>query len=347
MNAKLRYMPCSEFETAIHDYVDQEASKQDTRSLLVHLELCDGCREAVESLRRQIRAHQDAVDFAPMLQQFDQQGFFQKLSGELLAGNVGRLAGLLYELGKAYFHAGNDSPLVAFLHKKAMAIERSRAEGRRLVKETGLLARNSASVPRRVNQSLRRSEQLLRGRKSGKDTRVGARSGRGGLDNARRFLEECLILNPEHPQSRIYLGYYFARVDRPEEALAEYRKLLTLTNLSKPMRVMTLQAMGNSHAYRLDYDKAIDCFEQIIDEGILDEDPRFFTVLLSLAMFHAKLERYDQSTAAFGELVQRFPQMLERARTMLEQAEVFRSLLARQAGFRTELHRRYPMLFAG
>ncbi|MFH0946326.1 MAG: hypothetical protein V2A76_14090, partial [Planctomycetota bacterium] len=314
------------------------------KSLLIHLELCECCGQAVDLLRRQVRAHQDAAEFQEVLSSFDKDSFFEKLNGSLLATNLDRLSGLLYELGKAYFHAGNDSRLISYLHKKTESIERSRAEGRRLVKESSGIARQAGGSPRKVGQSMRRADQLFRGRRAG---RIGSKTGRNPLDNARRFLEECLILNPSHPQARIYLGYYFVRVDRPEEGLREYRKLLSLPNLPKSMRVMTLQAMGNAHAYRLEYEKAIECFDLIVTEGVLDNDSRFFTVLLSLAMFHAKLGKFDRSSETFGDLVERFPQMVERARDMLEQAEVFRSLLAQHATFRTELLRRYPMLFAG
>ena len=349
MTVELRFMPCGEFEQSIHEFVDQELAPPDIKSLLVHLELCGGCSDAVESLRRQVRAHQDADELQAVLATFDGSAFETNLYSTLLTANLERLTSLLYELGKAYFHAGNDSRLISFLHKKAVAIERSQAEGRRLVKETAGLAGKAGRAPRKVSQSIRRSDQLFRGRRAG---RIGSRTGRGPLDNARRYLEECLILQPEHPQARIYLGYYFVRVDRPEEGLSEYRKLLSNEDLSISMRVMGLQAMGNAHAYRLDYDRAIECFEEILTLGVLsgtngtEADPRFFTVLLSLAMFHAKQGRFSRSAETFGELVERFPQMLERARTMLEQAGVFRTLLSQQEGFRSELLRRYPMLFA-
>lgn len=344
MTTELRFIPCAEFELAIHEYVDNELAAPDMKSLLIHLELCECCGQAVELLRRQVRAHQDAAEFQEVVSSFDKGSFFERLNGSLLVSNLERLSGLLYELGKAYFHAGNDSRLVSFLHKKAESIERSQAEGHRLAKETTGLAKQAGGSSRKVGQSIRRADQLFRGRRAG---RIGSQTGRNPLDNSRRFLEECLILNANHPQARIYLGYYFVRVDRPEEGLREYRKLLTVPDLTKSMRVMTLQAMGNAHAYRLEYEKAIECFDLIVSEGILDNDPRFFTVLLSLAMFHAKLGNFDQSSATFGDLVERFPQMVERARDMLEQAEVFRSLLAQQTSFRSELLRRYPMLFAG
>ena len=343
MSVELRFVPCTKFEQSIHEFVDEELATTDIKSLLVHLELCPGCSDAVEALRRQVRAHQDAVDFQAALASFNGAGFQKNLYATLLGANLERLTSLLYELGKAYFHAGNDSRLISFLHKKAVAIERTQAEGRRLSKETSGLAGKAGGASRKIGQSIRRTDQLFRGRRAG---RIGSQSGRGSLDNARRYLEECLILHADHPQARIYLGYYFVRVDRPEEGLAEYRRLLSNPDLSDSMRVMGLQAMGNAYAYRLDYDRAIECFEEIVSLGALSTDPRFFTVLLSLAMFHAKQGRFSRSAETFGTLVERFPQMLERARTMLEQADVFRTLLKQQESFRSELLRRYPMLFA-
>ncbi len=353
MTTELRYMPCTEFEISVHGYVDGELAQPDVKSLLVHIELCDGCRGAVDSLRQQIRMHQGASDLEKIdapLGGFEKDSFFARLSDRLVESNLARVAALLYELGKAYYLAGNDSKLMMFLHRKAVALERAGAEGRRLVKETIDLAARATSVPRRTTQSLKRTSQLFRGRdgaRNSKSTRIGVRSGRTALDNARHFLEECLILAEDHAAARLYLGAYFVRIDRPEEAIAEYQKILALPKLDKLLRVMTLQSLGNAYGYRCDYGKAVECFEQIRTLGHVENDPKFFTIHLSLAMFYAKLERFDRSAAAFGELLTRFPNKLAEVRATLEHAEVFRTLLRSRTRFRNELLERYPVLFAG
>lgn len=348
MSVELRFMPCVEFELSIHEFVDGELPQPDSKSLLVHLELCENCRTSIESLRQQIRVHRDSVDFEKIVSGFDKDAFFKTLSGTLLSSNVERMATLLYELGKAYFVSGNDSKLVTFLQRKAVSIARASAEGRRLAKETADLAVRAGGAPRKTAQSLRRTQQMFRGRETArKGARIGASSGRTSLDNARRFLEECLILSPAHAAARLYLGVYFHRVDRPDEAIAEYRRILDLPNLEPTMRVMTLQALGNAFAYQKDYPRAIEYFEEIRRTGIVEKDPKFFTILVSLAMFHAKVGQLEQSTAAFGELVTRFPSKVAEARATLEKAEVFCSLLRSHASFRNDLVRRYPVLFAG
>jgi tetratricopeptide (TPR) repeat protein len=343
----LRFMPCAEFENAVHEYVDGELDQADGRGLLVHLELCDGCREAIEAVRKQIRIHNDASLDRDRVAGFDPARGLAKLESRLVDGNLERVAALLYELGKAYFVAGNDSKLAAFLLQKRAPIERTRAEGRRLVRETEDLTKRSGLVARRTAENLKRSSALFRGRESaGKGARVGAPSGRTSLDNARRFLEECLILAPGHAHARLYLGVYFHRIDRPDEAIAEYEKVLAIEGLEPMMRVMALQALGNASAYRRDYERAIAYFEEIRSLGVVERDPRFFTVLVSLAMFHAKVGRLERSSALFGEMVGKFPDRVKDARATLEQAEVFRTLLRTQSRFRDELESRYPMLFA-
>lgn len=347
MSVELRYMPCAEFEGVIHAFVDGESNQAEARSLVVHLELCDGCRDSVDALRTQIRAHQDGRDVREIHATFDKNAFFKRLSGNLYTSNVQRLGGLLYELGKAYFVAGNDSKLMTLLHRKAVPVERARTESRRLVRETVSLAERAGTGGRKQALALRRSERLLRGQRSSKAGRIGFRSGRGALDNARLFLEECLILEPRHAQARLYLGVYFHRIGRVEEAMAEYRKVLAIPQLDSPMRAMALQALGNAYNSQRDYQKALDCYEEILASGIAREDSRFFTVLLCVGMFHAKLGRFDRSTVVFGELVRDFPQRLEEARAFLEQADVFRSLLVQQKRFHSDLLQRYPVLFAG
>lgn len=348
MTTELRYMPCAEFETSVHAYVDGELSQPDSRALLVHLELCGACSASIEALRRQIRIHRGAVDLEQVVAGFDKNAFFLKLTDHLAAANTNRLAGLLYELGKAYFVAGNDAKLTLFLQRKAVSIERANAEGRKLVKETAELGARGGKAPRRISQAIERSSELLRGRESTrKGARLGARTGRTPLDNARRFLEEALILDPDHASARLYLGVYFVRVDRPAEAIAEYQKILALPNLDRLVRVMTLQALGNAYGYQRDYDRAVLAFEEIRRLGHVERDAKFFTIHLSLAMFYAKQGRFDRSAETFGELVERFPTKVEEARATLEKAEVFRDLLRSRARFRDQLTKRYPALFAG
>ncbi len=362
---QLHYMPCAEFEQQIHAFVDRELAQADSKNLLVHLELCDECRGSLEALRQSIRAHRQVaaggrgssdgadaadVDVEREIQSFDAAGFFAGLSSTLLTGNVDRLAELMYELGKAYFIAGNDTQLVTFIHRKAVSIERARAEGERLAKESSGVAETAGRRPRNAGRDLRRAREMFRSRSGARATRMtrlGARSGRASLDNARRFLEECVMLRPGHCSARLYLGVYFQRIDRPLDAIAQYRKLLQRPELDRTLRAMTLQALGNAYAYQRDYKRAIRCFDDILSTGIVDDDPRFFTVLVSLAMFHAKLERFDRSTEFFGRLVDEFPAKVMEARRTLERASEFRGLLAQRVEFRDELVKRYPVLFRG
>lgn len=351
MKVDLRFMPCTEFEQSLHDFVDGELAELEApaaKALVIHLELCDNCRNAVDALRKQIRVHQAAIDFEQIVGGFDKGAFFQSLTGKLMGGNLERMANLLYELGKAYFVAVNDSRLVSYVCKKAVSIERSLGEGKRLVKETLVLAETAGATDRKTRGSLRRSEQLFRrsARPERSSQRLGVRSGKAPLDTARRFLEECLMIEPAHPQARLYLGVYFYRLHRPDEAMAEYRKVLALPKLDKLMRVMALQALGSVQAYLGDYPRAIETYEEIRALGTVEDDPRFFTVLLSLAMFHAKTGHFERSKAVFGEMVGKFPQRLAEARSVLAQAEVFRDLLEARSAFRLDLLRRYPMLFA-
>lgn len=345
MSVDLRFMPCAEFELSLHEYVDGEMDGADAQGLLVHVELCDRCGNAVDMIRRQVRVHKDALDADAFLADFDQQGFFTDLNAELLSGNLTHLAELFFEMGKAYFLAGNDSKLTIFLRKKARSIDRLKGDGRRLLKETRTVAeRAGPKKAAKAHKSLRKADQLFRGRDA---SPTHERGGPKSLDNARRYLEEALILEPNHAKARYYLGLYFHRVDRPEEAMAEYRRLLVMSDQEPALRAFTLQAMGNAWCFQRNYAEAIKCYEQILEERLVGDDPRFFHVLVGLAMHHAKAGNFERSKEVFGELVVKYPQRLEDARRTLAHAEVFRRLLAEHESFRSDLLDRYPVLFAG
>jgi len=347
MTVELRFMPCVDFELSIHEFVDGEISELDASGLVVHLELCDDCRSAVELLRKQVRVHQESVEFGQMADAFDKNAFLRRLHGTLVDTNIERLAGLFYELGKAYFVSGNDSKMRLYLHKKAVSIERTRAEGRRIVKETAAIAVKAADVrAERKAKSLKRADDLLSG-KNKLRSRPSARSGRTTMDNARRFLEECLILQPSHSAARIYLGMYLARVDRLDEAAAEYQKLLSDRDVSKEHRVHALLNLSNVYGMRREYDRAVECFEELLQSDSLGSSSKFFHVTVSHAMFLAKLGHTDRCTEAFDRLVANYPDRVPEARAILDRARVFRQLLDERKPFRIELERRYPTLFAG
>lgn len=346
MTVELRFIPCAEFELSIHEFVDGEISAVEAGDLVVHLELCDACRDAVELLRRQVRIHSESVEFEQMVDAFDKNAFLRRLHDRLVDTNLERLSDLFYELGKAYFMAGNDSKLQIYLHKKAVSIERARSDGRRLVKETSALAER-AKASRRATTSIKRADELLKGRGKLRQTRPGRASGRTALDNARRFLEESLILRPEHTAARLFLCGYFARMDRTDESIAEYKKLLARDDVSDHHRALALQHLGNTYGMRREYAKSVECYEEILAGDLVGDDPRFFHVPLGLAMFLAKLGRFDGSTQVFGQLVERYPEKMEETRAILSRAVAFRRLLSERAAFQTELEDRYPMLFAG
>lgn len=345
MTVDLRFMPCAEFELRVNEFVDGELVQGDAKDLLVHLELCQNCSDAVELLRRGIRAHGDSVESDKFLAKFDSESFFQGLSGELVRANMERVGELLYELGKAYFLAANDSKLSIFVHKKAMSIDRARNDGQRAVRETARLADAAGPSGKGARRNLRRTEQLFR-RPAARTARVGSMTGRTTLDNARRFFEEALILNADHGKARYYLGWYFQRIDRPDEAMTEFRKILLLPGLEPSLRALTLQALGNVYHYRADYTNAIRCYEEIRGLGVL-EDARFFHVLVGLAMLYGKASEFEKSKQTFNELLDRFPNKIAEARSTLMNAEVFRAQLRGNAPVWNEFVTRYPMLFAG
>src|SRR5690606_14664029 len=223
---------------------------------------CEPCRHAVELLRKQVRIHQESVELGRVADALDQNAFLRRLHGRLIDENLERMAQLFYELGKAYFLAGNDSKMRLYVHKKAISIERARAEGRRLVKETSELATRT-SPTRQAASSLQRAGDLLRGKRKLPDPRPS----RTALDNARRFLEECLILSHDHTAARIVLGQYFVRVDRPDEAIVEFRKVLAVQSAPAAHRAIALQNLANAYSLRRDYDKVVECYEEIVREG--------------------------------------------------------------------------------
>lgn len=346
MTDMTRYVPCDEFEERIHAFVDGETSEPDARTLLIHLELCPPCREALEVVRQSVRLHREADWAEEVTAAFDAAGFFGDLVDRLVEDNLKRLADLFYQLGKAYFIAGNDSFLKLYLHKKAISLEKARAESRRLERETEQLVKRKDSLAKRDRRSLRaleRARRLLRRR----PVRRGRGFGRLALVEARRFLRECLAIDPSHHAAHIAYAMVLVRAERLDDAAEQYRRLLRRDDLQGAHRVLAWQHLGNLHGMRRHYDEAVRCYEAALEAGLPADDDRFFHIWLGLAMFRAKKGDFDGSEAAFERLVRDFPQKLTDAKSFLDQAPLFQSLLETRRSFGHRLRRRYPMLFAG
>jgi tetratricopeptide (TPR) repeat protein len=206
-----------------------------------------------------------------------------------------------------------------------------RDKGHRLHRESLDLARRAGVKPPRFERGLFRTR---------------APQANQSLETGRRYLQACLRIDPTHAHARLYLGHYFRATGRTDRAKTEFRKV-ALSGADRRTRLMALVKLGIALAYERRYLKAIACFRKVWETRSARHDPLLgMSSAANLAIFTAKIDRFDLSMKYFGELIQAFPNRAEEMRRMLARQTGFKDILRRKAGFRDQLKERYPALFA-
>ncbi|MFO0981041.1 MAG: zf-HC2 domain-containing protein [Planctomycetota bacterium] len=325
---------CKEFQGAISAFVDGELTSLDHERVVRHLDACSECRRFSQMLRGLAQMHADAEGIDRVLDEFDPQQQFAALAHRLLADNLRGLAGICYELGKAYVLAGSGRTGAHLLRKRALSIPRLKSRGRLLSMETAKLAA-SAGVSSPIGLPRRRG--LF-----DKPLAVGNRA----LETGRGYLEAALKIDRGYHEARLYLGYYFRTVGQTGMARQQLRHVLTL-NPGADIRLMALIWLGLTYSSERRYRKCVECFAEVLKAASAVSDRKFkLSALMNLAIFTAKLERFDESIQYFGQLQKSFSRELDRVKKLLAEQSGFRDLLRTRASFHQDLRKRYPMLFA-
>ena len=326
---------CEDFESAISAFVDGELVQLDHDRVVKHLDSCAGCRKFAQMLQGFVGLHKDAEGIERLIGQIDPERQFAELARKLLLENQGKLAGVCYELGKAYLLAGTPPPGVVLLKRRPFAISRLKARGKRLNLEASKLS-SSAGV--KSSLSMPRKRGLFED-----PLAVGNRA----LETARSYLESALKINPAHVEARLYLGHYFRLLGRSDLARQQFRRVLTLVPTGES-RLMALVKLGLTYSAERRYQKAVECFLEVWSAlGRRGDRQLKLSTLMNLAIFNAKMERYEQSRQYFGLLLRHFGRELANVRKLLAEQHGFKDLLRTRTVFHQDLRKRYPLLFAG
>jgi tetratricopeptide (TPR) repeat protein len=325
---------CEDFESDISAFVDGELEQLDHDRVVKHLDSCKACNRFAHMLKGLVAVHKDAEGAERLIDEMDPQGQFAEIARKLLEENQGKLAGICYELGKSYLLAGSGKTGVVLLKRRPLAIPRLKARGRSLNQQVAKLA-EQAGVRSSLNMPRKRGlfEDPLA---------VGNRA----LDTARGYLEATLKIQPGHLEARLYLGHYFRQVGRTDMARQQFRRVLTLAP-SGEARLMALVKLGLTYSFERRYQKAIECFLTVWAAlGPRGDRQLKLATLMNLAIFNAKIERYEQSTHYFGLLLRHFGREVTNVRKLLAEQHGFKDLLRTRTVFHQDLRKRYPLLFA-
>lgn len=329
---------CLQFEAELSAFIDNELDELHVQKVVSHLENCKACRLRVERMRICVKMHQDCYDEEALLASLDGQEMFGGLTSAILVENIDRIAGLFYEIGKAFVVKGSRDrrkflQLKAHLLTKPIAIGNGKSEARNILEQTGDLSRINTEYEKVVN----RASSFFR--KVSRDSNEYVAIGR-------RFLEESLSIDGSRAEPRIYLGYSYIISKRYDLAQTQLRNVLAMPGVSEKNRMIVFQNLGFIATYKMDYYGAIDCYQEIVKSGFIEKNPNFYRVLRSLALSYAKVSNFEKSTEFFNRIVEDFPERVKEVRKDLCSMGNFQKLLHKQQLFHEDLQERVPELFS-
>lgn len=354
---------CIGFEQDIHAFVDHELQGAEMTRVVDHLDDCNRCRRYMDDLRQLASVHVGAANDMDraMADVVDRHALFGGITRALLDEKREELARLFFELGKAYVLKANRALERAenanhhergkrnhsALFTRPRPIRTTTDKARRVARECERLAEHAAGGARRT---IPRSGSLFGRRSDLFDMPSGP--GAGALGNGRRYLEQSLEIRADHAPTRLHLGFLHMLCGRYDRARREFRHVHRHT--TDPVhRMMALQwlgavfaALGHEYSSRDHYLRAIECYEAVVESGVVDREPRLFVAYLNLGVNCAKIGMLGRAVKHFTQLVELFPSRVAQSRKLLARKADFSALLSDSAVLRNDLELAVPALFA-
>src|SRR5688572_4706778 len=193
---------CARFEADLSAVADGEKTTFDGEVLARHVASCDACRSYVNALAGLSRVHlfgaiEDGGDALP-----NGTELWGDLTRRLLEDNCARLAGVLYELGKALVAAGLQTSAEL---RGVQVFARKPGSIRKLSKKGEVLFREHRDLAARASRQEGDTLGLRRGTFPSSERLEAAEA----FESGRACLEQCLRLDVGRHEARIYLAKYF------------------------------------------------------------------------------------------------------------------------------------------
>lgn len=126
------------------------------------------------------------------------------------------------------------------------------------------------------------------------------------LAKGQRLLTECLLLQPSHDEARIYLGLVHHVRGQRTLARRQFAEVLAGTD-DRVMRGYALLNLGNVHIDEGDCDGAIELLLQLVDSGVIEQQPRLGMAYFNLGLAYGLLGQFERSLEWFGRLHDELP----------------------------------------
>ncbi|MBL8754290.1 MAG: tetratricopeptide repeat protein, partial [Planctomycetes bacterium] len=274
--------------------VDGELDPAGVRRVMIHSDLCASCREFLDGIRSQARIHKHVAAAMATVGAGDvANGVAHPELARLrdrLTANRKKLAKVLYELGRGFVLMGLSADFSREVAKEPVPVPDVAQRGRNLLDEVARSAGHAGDdwiVAKDLfdGQLRTKEENLARGQ---------------------RLLSECSTLEPGLHEARIYLG--LVHHVRGQRALARKQFLFVLEHCDdRLMRGYALSNLGNIHLDEGDWDGAVRVLLQLVESGVMGEQPRMITAFFNLAIAYGLKGQFQDCLHWFTRLHRELP----------------------------------------
>ena len=272
--------------------LDGELDAPSVRRVMVHSDVCPSCRDFLEGIRSQARLHQSLVSVQGD-GQADQADTPAARLRQQLTANRKKLSRILYELGRGFALMGLSKDFSREVGKEPVPVPDMAMRGRSFVDE---VTRWANGTGQNVGEWVAAKELFA----------AGLHTPAENLAKGQRLLSECLALTPDHHEARIYLGLVHYLRGQRSLARRQFTQVIATTD-DPAMRGFALLNLGNVHLHEGDPQGATDLLLQLVDSGLVQQQPRFGMAYFNLALALGLLRRFDESQRWFQRLHDELP----------------------------------------
>jgi hypothetical protein len=316
--------PCLQIQVDLSAMLDGELDAPSVRRVLVHSDACAGCREFLDGIRLQVRLHREG-------DRIEREAATSPRAARLraqLTENRRKLGRIFYEIGRGMVLMGLMPEFSREVAKEPVPVPDMAQRGRNLLDEVARLEDAEAS------QWVQASE-LLDGR---------LRNPAEALAKGARLLQECLLLEPDTHEARIYLGLVHHVQGERSAARREFTTVLACSD-DRTMRGYATLSLGTLHLDEGDFDSAVLLLRQVIDSGVVAEQPRLAMAFFNLALAHGMKADFAGSLHWFRRLHDEFPHRRRGVQSEILRRPQFLMLLRNHAAARDEFVAALPDWF--
>ncbi len=293
-DAERGHDPCLQIQVDLSAMVDGELDPAGVRRVMVHSDLCASCREFLDGIRSQVRLHKKlAAALAPCAPAEDglrESAALHKLREQLTA-NRRKLSRVLYELGRGFVLMGLSADFSREVAKEPVPVPDMAMRGRNLLDEVARSAGGGAGPEWMA------AKELFDGQ---------LRTADENLAKGQRLLSECLALEPESHEARIYLGLvHYVRGQRAA-ARKQFQEVLAQSQ-DRRIRGFALLNLGNIHLEEGDAEGAVQLLLQLVESGAIAEQPSLGSAYFNLALAYGLSGNFSDCAAWFQRMARELP----------------------------------------